>query len=316
MRRWGEKPYDSLDYELKQTYGGKLYKLALNGGMSCPNRDGTLGTRGCIFCSAGGSGDFAAPAALSVVEQIHHEIERIKKKDTTGRYIAYFQAYTNTYAPVWRLRELFEAAIACPEVAVLSIATRPDCLPDEVIELLAELNEKKPVWVELGLQTIHEDTARYIRRGYELPCFETAVAKLAARHITIITHVILGLPGETTEEMYETIQYLNRQPIRGVKLQLLHVLEGTDLAADYQAGKFETLSETAYCELICGCIARLRPDIVIHRLTGDGPSDILIEPLWSRRKIPVLNAIHHHMKEMGIWQGCLWKETQDEIPNE
>lgn len=316
MRRWGEKPYYSLDYDLKQTYGGKLYKLALNGGMSCPNRDGTLGTRGCIFCSAGGSGDFAAPAALSVIEQIHHEIERIKKKDTTGRYIAYFQAYTNTYAPVWRLRELFEAAIACPEVAVLSIATRPDCLPDEVIELLAELNEKKPVWVELGLQTIHEDTARYIRRGYELPCFETAVAKLAAKHITIITHVILGLPGETAEDMYETIQYLNRQPIQGVKLQLLHVLEGTDLAADYRAGKFRTLSETVYCELICGCIARLRPDIVIHRLTGDGPSDILIEPLWSRRKIPVLNTIHHHMKETGIWQGCLWEEAQNEIPDE
>lgn len=316
MRRWGEKPYYSLDYELKQTYGGKLYKLALNGGMSCPNRDGTLGTRGCIFCSAGGSGDFAAPAALSVIEQIYHEIERIKKKDTTGRYIAYFQAYTNTYAPVWRLRELFEAAIACPEVAVLSIATRPDCLPDEVIELLAELNEKKPVWVELGLQTIHEDTARYIRRGYELPCFETAVSKLAAKHLTIITHVILGLPGETAEDMYETIQYLNRQPIQGVKLQLLHVLEGTDLAVDYRAGKFRTLSETAYCELICSCIARLRPDIVIHRLTGDGPSDILIEPLWSRRKIPVLNAIHHHMKEKGIWQGCLWEETQNEIPDE
>ena len=316
MRRWGEKPYYSLDYELKQTYGGKLYKLALNGGMSCPNRDGTLGTRGCIFCSAGGSGDFAAPAALSVIEQIHHEIERIKKKDTTGRYIAYFQAYTNTYAPVWRLRELFEAAIACPEVAVLSIATRPDCLPDEVIELLAELNEKKPVWVELGLQTIHEDTARYIRRGYELPCFDTAVSKLAAKHLTIITHVILGLPGETAEDMYETIQYLNRQPIQGVKLQLLHVLEGTDLAVDYRAGKFRTLSETAYCELICSCIARLRPDIVIHRLTGDGPSDILIETLWSRRKIPVLNAIHHHMKEKGIWQGCLWEETQNEIPDE
>ena len=199
---------------------------------------------------------------------------------------------------------------------MLSIATRPDCLPDEVIELLAELNEKKPVWVELGLQTIHEDTARYIRRGYELPCFETAVSKLAAKHLTIITHVILGLPGETAEDMYETIQYLNRQPIQGVKLQLLHVLEGTDLAVDYRAGKFRTLSETAYCELICSCIARLRPDIVIHRLTGDGPSDILIEPLWSRRKIPVLNAIHHHMKEKGIWQGCLWEETQNEIPDE
>ena len=313
---WGEKPYRSLDWQLKNQFGEKVYKLALNGGMSCPNRDGTVGRGGCIFCSEGGSGDFAADGHLSVTQQIAIQKEALREKKPARKYIAYFQAYTNTYAPVWRLRELFEAAIACPEVAVLSIATRPDCLPDEVIELLAELNEKKPVWVELGLQTIHEDTARYIRRGYELPCFETAVAKLAAKHITIITHVILGLPGETAEDMYETIQYLNRQPIQGVKLQLLHVLEGTDLAADYRAGKFRTLSETAYCELICGCIARLRPDIVIHRLTGDGPSDILIEPLWSRRKIPVLNTIHHHMKETGIWQGCLWEEARNEIPDE
>ena len=274
--------------------------------MSCPNRDGTLGTQGCIFCSAGGSGDFAAPAALSVTEQIRHEQERIRKKDTTGQYIAYFQAYTNTYAPVERLRELFEEAIACPEVKILSIATRPDCLPDEVVELLAELNERKPVWIELGLQTIHEETARYIRRGYPLSCFEDAVARLAARNITVITHVILGLPGETAEQMYETIRYLDTQPVQGVKLQLLHVLEQTDLARDYREGRFAVLTEQEYCELVCGCIARLRPDIVIHRLTGDGPSDILIEPLWSRRKIPVLNAIHHRLKETGIWQGCLW----------
>lgn len=306
MRRWGDKPYYSLNYYLQQTFGEKVYKLSLNGGMTCPNRDGTIGTGGCIFCSEGGSGDFAASAALSVTQQLEADKKRLAKRINAHKYIAYFQAYTNTYAPAERLRALYTEALSHPEVAALSIATRPDCLPREVIALLAELNSIKPVWIELGLQTIHEETARYIRRGYALPCFETAVSRLRAAGIPVITHVILGLPGENAGKIYETIEFLNRQDIQGIKLQLLHVLEHTDLAADYRQGLFSVLTLEEYVELVCGCIARLRPDIVIHRLTGDGPSDILIEPQWSKKKMQVLNEIHHALKERGIWQGSYY----------
>lgn len=303
MNDLGEKPYYSLHAYLRRTFGEKIYKLSLNGGMTCPNRDGTVGTRGCIFCSEGGSGDFAASAALSVTEQLEYDIRRLPDRITARRYIAYFQAYTNTYAPTDRLRSLYTEAMAHPAVAVLSVATRPDCLPQETVELLAELNRIKPVWVELGLQTMHEETARYIRRGYPLSCFEDAVRRLRAAGITVITHVILGLPGENAQKVYETVQYLNGQDIQGIKLQLLHVLEHTDLAEDYRKGNFQVLTEPEYVDLVCGCIARLRPDIVIHRLTGDGPSDILIEPQWSKKKMQVLNEIHHRLKVCGIRQG-------------
>ena len=306
MRRWGDKPYYSLNYYLQQTFGEKVYKLSLNGGMTCPNRDGTLGTRGCIFCSTGGSGEFAAPAALGVSAQLREDKKRLSGRIPANRFIAYFQAYTNTYAPVERLRALYEEAMEPEDIAALSIATRPDCLPDEVIALLSEKNRIKPVWVELGLQTAHADTARYIRRGYALPCFEEAVRRLRAEGLTVIVHVILGLPGEDAQAVYETIDYLNRQDIQGIKLQLLHVLEHTDLADDYRRGRFSVLTQEAYTELVCGCLARLRPDIVVHRLTGDGPSDILIEPQWSRKKMQVLNGIHHALKEQGIWQGAYY----------
>ena len=307
---YNEKPYYSFDYYLKQTFGQKVYKLSLNGGMTCPNRDGKLGDKGCIFCSAGGSGDFAAPVSMSIAEQIQYDISLISKKFPAKKYIAYFQAYTNTYGPVNVLRDKFMQAISHPDVAALSIATRPDCFSPEIFDLISELNCIKPVWIELGLQTIHENTARYIRRGYKLPCFEAAVSELRKRKIDTIVHVILGLPGETEEEVIQTIRYLNKKDIQGIKLQLLHVLENTDLAIDYRMGKFKVLSMEQYVNLVIECIEELSPDIVIHRLTGDGPKDILIAPLWSCKKMQVLNEIHHRMKILNSYQGKNYNRGQ------
>lgn len=305
---WLGKPYHSLDFMLRERFGEKVYKVALDGGMSCPNRDGTLGTGGCIFCSAGGSGDFAASRTLGITEQIDSQIARITQKRPVNRYIAYFQAYTNTYAPEGYLRDLFSEAISHPQVAAVSIGTRPDCLPPETVQLLASLNRQKPVWVELGLQTIHERTARYIRRGYQLPCFADAVKRLHEAGLEIIVHTILGLPGESGEDVLETMKYLNRLPIQGIKLQLLHVLKGTDLARDYQAGLFQVLSMEDYLCLLISCLEHLRPDLVIHRLTGDGPRDLLIAPQWSSAKRTVLNQLHHRMKEKHTWQGIFFEE--------
>lgn len=303
MKYWGDKPYHSLDYELKQRFGEKVYKLTLNGGMSCPNRDGKLSFGGCIFCSEGGSGDFASSAALSIPEQIRDAKKRLLGKRPVNQYIAYFQAYTNTYGPVEYLRKIFTEAIQDPEIVLLSVATRPDCLPEEVIELLAELNEKKPVWVELGLQTIHETSARFIRRGYPLSVFTDAVERLNRHGIEVVAHIILGLPGETKEMMLETVEFLNTLPIQGIKLQLLHVLEGTDLAAYYKNTGFHVLTEEEYVDLILCCIEHLKPEITIHRITGDGPKELLIAPLWSSAKRSVLNRIHHEMKQKNSWQG-------------
>lgn len=306
-----EKPYYALDYYLRQEFGEKVYKVALNAGMSCPNRDGTIGRGGCIFCSAGGSGDFAGDVHKSIAAQIEQGIAGTAKF-RAGGYIAYFQAFTNTYAPVERLRTVFTEAISHDKILLLSIATRPDCLSHEIIELLVELNQQKPVWVELGLQTIHEETAAYIRRGYRLECFTDAVSRLRQAGIPVIVHVILGLPGENREQMLQTIAFLNSCDIQGIKLQLLHVLEGTDLAADYRAGRFQVLTMDAYTSLVCDCIGHLRPDIVVHRITGDGPKDLLIAPLWSTAKRKVMNEIHHQMKVRNITQGCMWKQPQEE----
>lgn len=301
--RWDEKRYYSLDYYLKQTYGEKLYKIALDGGMTCPNRDGTLGARGCIFCSAGGSGDFAGDRRTSITAQIEAGKAQSIRKHNGSSYIAYFQAYTNTYAPVSYLRSVFTEAINHPDIRILSIATRPDCLNDDVLALLAELNKKKPVWVELGLQTIHEETAQFIRRGYKLPVFEDALRKLRKIGITVIVHTILCLPGESREMMLDTIRYLNTQDIQGIKLQLLHILKHTDLADYYEKHPFYLPSREEYYELLGMCICNLRPDIVIHRLTGDGPRKLLIAPLWTGNKRQVLNGMQRYFKEQNIWQG-------------
>ena len=300
---WNGKPYHSLDYMLKQRFGEKVYKVTLNGRMSCPNRDGTIGLGGCIFCSAGGSGDFAADAALSITEQIDSQIALLSAKRPIHKYIAYFQAYTNTYAPVDYLERIFSEALSHPGIVALSIGTRPDCLGQDVIALLSRLNRIKPVWVELGLQTIHEDTARYIRRGYPLSCFEDAFERLQGEGLETIVHTILGLPGESREDILKTMDYLSRKQIQGIKLQLLHVLQGTDLAADYLAGKFQVLDREEYLDLVADCLEHLDPSIVIHRVTGDGPKDLLIAPLWAARKREVLNLLHHRLKERHSYQG-------------
>ena len=302
-----EERYYSLNRYLRETFGEKVYKLALSGGMTCPNRDGTLGTGGCIFCSAGGSGEFAEEACGSIREQLQRAKARIQAKTDAKRFIAYFQSYTNTYAPVSRLERIFTEAISEPDVAVLSIGTRPDCLGGEVVELLARLNRIKPVWVELGLQTIHDRTAKYIRRGYDLPVYEDAVRRLKAEGITVITHVILGLPGESWEDMLETIAYLaGKNRPDGIKLQLLHVLRGTDLAKEYESGKIRTMEMEEYFELLFACLERLPEDMVIHRLTGDGAKRDLIAPLWTGDKKRVINALRKEMEIRDIRQGRLW----------
>ncbi len=300
---WGEKRYHSLDYYLRQTYQTKMYKISLDGGMTCPNRDGTLGHQGCIFCSAGGSGDFAADRSLSITEQIEQGKSQASSKYSGNSYIAYFQAYTNTYAPVPYLQKIFTEAVRHPDIRILDIATRPDCLGEDILGLLAELNRQKPVWVELGLQTIHPQSADFIRRGYELPVFEQAVRGLRAANIPVIVHTILGLPGEDTEQMLATVRYLNTQDIQGVKLQLLHILKGTGLADYYQSSPFPLPDMEEYFEIIGKCLCILRPDIVIHRLTGDGPKPLLIAPLWTGNKRRVLNRLQAYLKAHDIWQG-------------
>lgn len=314
--KWGDKPYHSLDYEMKRRYGEKVYRLTLNGSMTCPNRDGTLGNRGCIFCSAGGSGDFAAPAVLSITEQMEQQKALLLQKRPVHRFIAYFQAYTNTYAPVEYLERIFTEAIQFPDVAALSIATRPDCLPDDVLRLLKQLNQKIPVWIELGLQTIHERTADFIRRGYPLSCFEDAVSRLRSCGIEVITHTILGLPGESEQDMLDTIRYLNQMDIQGIKLQLLHILKGTDLAEYYFRTGFPVMTLEEYVDLVIRCAELLDPDIVIHRLTGDGPGELLIAPDWSAGKRTVLNRIHAEFKTRNTWQGKYYPgKEKSECPN-
>lgn len=298
-----DRRYYSLDSHLKETFGEKVYKITLNGGMTCPNRDGHIGTGGCIFCSANGSGDFAGSPDLSVTEQLAGGKRLLRSKRPIQSYIAYFQAFTNTYAPAAYLEKIFTEAISDPDVKVLSVATRPDCLGRDVIELLSRLNRIKPVWVELGLQTIHPQTVRMIRRGYDTGVFSQAVRDLRAAGIDVIVHVILYLPYETPEMMLETIDYLNRCDIQGIKLQLLHVLEGTDLAHLYRSAPFHLPDLEEYIHMLGQCILRLRPDIVIHRLTGDGPKDLLIAPLWTSAKRTVLNRLHQYLKQNNIWQG-------------
>ncbi|MDO4816634.1 MAG: TIGR01212 family radical SAM protein [Bacillota bacterium] len=282
----------TLNDYCKVQFGEKLYKISLNGGMSCPNRDGTLDTRGCIFCSAGGSGDFTPPLSMSMEEQIEDAKRRVAGKFSGSRYIAYFQSYTNTYASVDYLRQLFMPVILRDDIAVLSIATRPDCLGDDVLALLDELNRIKPLWVELGLQTVHPKTAEYIRRGYGLEVYDNAIRRLNALGIHTVTHVILGLPHETREDMLATVQHVKDMHSGGIKLQLLHVLKDTDLAADYAAGKFQVMELNDYVNLICDCVRLMGDSMVIHRLTGDGPKKILLAPQWSGNKKRVINAIN------------------------
>lgn len=289
--------YLSFNKYLKDKFGQKVYKISLDGGFTCPNRDGKIDTRGCIFCSKGGSGDFAQNRVLSITEQIESGKKIVEKKIKSGKYIAYFQAFTNTYAPVEILRAKYSEAINHPDIVALSIATRPDCLGDDVIELLDEMNKIKPVFVELGLQTIHSDSAKYIRRGYSLEVYNEAVKKLKNIGVNIVVHIILGLPNESEEDMLESVKYVCQSQIDGIKLQLLHIIAGTDLAKDYEKGLFKTLEFDEYVELIAKCVAIIPKNIVIHRLTGDGAKKDLIAPLWSADKKRVLNAINKALRE-------------------
>lgn len=289
--------YLSFSKYLKDKFGQKVYKISLDGGFTCPNRDGKAGTRGCIFCSKGGSGDFAESREMSITEQIESGKKKVEKKIKSGKYIAYFQAFTNTYAPVEMLRQKYEEAINHPDIVALSIATRPDCLGDDVLKLLDEMNKIKPVFVELGLQTIHQKSAKYIRRGYDLSVYDKAVRDLKKIGVNVVVHVILGLPNESENDMLETVKYVCESGANGIKLQLLHVIDSTDLAKDYEKGLFKTLEFDEYVNLIVKCVKIIPKDIVIHRLTGDGAKKDLIAPLWSADKKRVLNAINKALRE-------------------
>ena len=289
--------YYSLNQYLKDTFGEKVYKIAIDGGFTCPNRDGSIDTRGCIFCSGMGSGDFAESRMNTITEQIENGKQRLLNKISNGKYIAYFQAFTNTYAPVEELRSKYMEAVRHPDIVAISIATRPDCLSDDVIALLKEINEIKPTWVELGLQTIHENTAEYIRRGYPLDVYDEAVCRLKEIGVDIIVHVILGLPGESKKEMLETVRYVGNSGVNGIKLQLLHVIKGTDLEKEYHSGVFNVMSMDEYTSLVADCIAILPERMVIHRMTGDGDKKTLIAPLWSGDKKRVLNLLNKKIVE-------------------
>lgn len=307
--------YYSLNDYLKNTYGEKIYKIAIDAGLSCPNRDGTLGIGGCIFCSAGGSGDFAVSRQNypDINSQLNAGLSLFSGKKTGSRFIAYFQAYTNTYGPIEYLESVFSEALAHEKIAGISIATRPDCMGKEVLNLLNKLKKAYPdkfIWVELGLQTIHEKTALYIRRGYALSVFETALDDLNALQIPVIVHVILGLPGEGRKEILDTVDYLAKKKPFGIKLQLLHILKGTDLAKDYEAGLFSPLTKEEYIELVIDCIEHLPKDVILHRLTGDGPKNLLLAPLWSCNKKDVLNTLHRRFKERGAYQGRCFYDTR------
>ncbi len=298
--------YYSFPAWCMEHYGKKLYKIPLDAGMTCPNRDGTINTGGCIFCDEGGSGDFASYYRGERLQP--SKMPYVRNRDSEDCiFIGYFQAYTNTYAPIDVLEQLFTSCLLDPCIAGISIATRPDCLPDEVLSLLKKLLEEFPdkfIWVELGLQSIHESTAEFIHRGYTLNVFNEAVEKLHALNIPVIVHVILGLPFEIEEMMYQTIEHLNALHIEGIKLQLLHVLKNTKLSKLYNEGVFDVLTQEEYLHILCECIARLNADIAIHRLTGDGNPEILEAPLWSLKKKQVLNAIGHALKERNYIQGC------------
>lgn len=300
---WGGKRYHTLNSFLREKFGDKVFKISIDGGFTCPNRDGKVSKGGCIFCSEQGSGDFAGNRIKSISTQFEDIKCVMQKKWRSGKYIAYFQAYTNTYAPVDVLRKKYEEAIEKEGVVALAIATRPDCLPDEVIDLIAEMNERVYTWVELGLQTTNEETAELINRGYKLEVFDDAVRRLRARNIDVVAHVIFGLPGETKEDMINTVDYLAHSDIQGIKLHLLHLMKNTRLVKLYNEGKLEFMDKDEYVELICKAITRIPENVIIHRLTGDAPRDSLIGPMWSLKKWEVLNDIDKYMEDKNIYQG-------------
>lgn len=307
IKRWGEKRYYNLNYFLRNKFGCKVFKISLDAGFSCPNRDGTISKKGCIFCSERGSGDFAGDRKFSIHKQFEDIKDVMNKKWKSGKYIAYFQAYTNTYAPLEVLKKKYSEALSEDGVVALAIATRPDCLNDDVIELLGEINKKIYLWVELGLQTINDDTAKKINRGYGLEVFEKSLKKLRDKNIDVVVHTIFGLPGETKEDMLSTVDYISSKDIQGVKFHLLHLMKETPLVSLYERGELKFLNQDEYIDIICEAVSRLRDDIVVHRLTGDAPRSLLIGPKWSLKKWEILNSIDKTLEDKDIYQGINYK---------
>jgi radical SAM protein (TIGR01212 family) len=307
-RLWGDKRYYSWNYYLREQFGEKIFKVALDGGFTCPNRDGNIAIGGCTFCSARGSGDFAGSRRDDLVTQFNEIKDKQHKKWPNAKYIGYFQAYSNTYAPVEELREAYEVVLEQPGVVGLSIATRPDCLPDDVVEYLAELNERTYLWVELGLQTIHEETSDLINRAHDLQCYLDAVEKLRKHNIRVCSHIIYGLPGEDDAMMMETGKAVAQMDVQGIKIHLLHLLKKTPMVKQYEAGLVEFLDQDRYVKLVVDTLEILPPEMVIHRITGDGPRELLIGPMWSLKKWEVLNAVEAELKTRNTWQGRLWEE--------
>lgn len=307
MKEWNGKRYHSLNYFLRNKFNQKVFKISLDGGFSCPNRDGTISSGGCLFCSESGSGDYAGSRTLSIGKQFCDVKEMMNKKWKEGKYIAYFQAFTNTYAPVEELREKYNEAIKQEGVVALAIATRPDCLGDDVLDLLEEINKDVYVWVELGLQTVSDETARKINRGYKLEVYEEAIRKLKEKNIDFVTHCIFGLPGETKEDMLKTVDYVAHTGAKGIKFHLLHLMKNTPMVKLYERGELEFMSQDDYIDLICKAVSIIPEDMIVHRLTGDSPRDLLIGPMWSLKKWEILNAIDKALVDNGIYQGKEFK---------
>lgn len=304
---WENKRFHSLNHALKKQFGEKIYKVSLDGGFTCPNRDGSIDRKGCIFCSDSGSGEYAGNRRKSITQQIEDQLELISRKFPDGKVIAYFQNFTNTYGDTDYLRKIYEEALAHPRVVGLAIATRPDSISEDALDLLTELNEKTFLWIEMGLQTVRDDTAELINRGYPLAVFTEMNEKLYERGIRVVVHLIAGLPGEGSEDFIEDIRYINKARIWGVKIHLLHVIKNTRLARLYAEGGFRLLEEEEYIDLVCDSLKELNGDVVVHRLTGDGSKDTLVGPLWSLNKRRVLNEIDKRLKTHNIVQGCCEK---------
>ncbi|WP_191560539.1 TIGR01212 family radical SAM protein [Metabacillus idriensis] len=305
-----EKRYHTWNYHLRNEFGHKVFKIALDGGFDCPNRDGTVARGGCTFCSAAGSGDFAGNRAEDLVSQFSTIKGKMHEKWKNGKYMAYFQAYTNTHAPVEVLREKFESVLNLEGVVGLSIATRPDCLPDDVVEYLADLNKRTYLWVELGLQTVHERTALLINRAHDFECYTEGVKKLRKHGIRVCSHIINGLPLENHEMMMETARAVSKLDVQGIKIHLLHLLKGTPMVKQYEKGKLEFLTKADYVKLVCDQLEILPPEMIVHRITGDGPIDLMIGPMWSVNKWDVLNSIDAELKQRGSYQGKYYKKEQ------
>lgn len=300
---WGDKRYHTWNHHLRQVFGQKVFKVSLDAGFTCPNRDGNVAIGGCTFCSARGSGDFAGNRRDDLLKQFHEIKDRMHTKWPEAKYLGYFQAFSNTYAPVEQLREMYELILQQEGVVGLSIATRPDCLPDDVVEYLAELNQRTYLWVELGLQTIHEHTSNLINRAHDYQCFLDGVEKLRKHGIRTCVHIIHGLPGETEEEMLQTVEACAQMDIQGIKIHLLHLLRNTPMMKQYEQGLLKFLQRDQYVQLIADSLELLPPDVIIHRLTGDGPPDLLVGPSWSLKKWEVLNAIDAELVKRNSWQG-------------